>query len=200
MQRQQREQAAAHAAAQQRVRASGGSASRRGGSARAGSGKTREWAAANHRQVPLKKHSKGYSGNGVRGYAYLCCECTDQSSTYGGYCCSPSSPTHRYIKKGYTYNGSGSQTDSRSYTSAEETAKKVMQAAIADVGPDAWAAANHRQVPLKKHDGRWVRAARSRAALTPRRRCTRFARRRSPSSLAPLFFPFRRVLRHAPAL
>ena len=43
-------------------------------------------------------------------------------------------------------------------------------------------------------------AARSRAALTPRRRCTRFDRRRSPSSLAPLFFSFRRVLRRAPAL
>ena len=75
----------------------------------------------------------------------------------------------------------------------------------------AWAAERHRKWPLKKHGFHdyskrierrleWVRTARSRAALTPRRRCTRFDRRRSPSSLAPLFFPFRRVLRRAPAL
>ena len=57
----------------------------------------------------------------------------------------------------------------------------------------------HRQWPPKKHSQRWVRGARPRAALTSRRRCTRFDRRISPSSLAPLFFPFRRVLRHAPA-
>ena len=61
-------------------------------------------------------------------------------------------------------------------------------------GSDGWAAANHRQVPLKKHSRGFVSAPRSRAALTPRRRCTRFDRRLSPSSLAPLFFPFRRVI------
>ena len=61
-------------------------------------------------------------------------------------------------------------------------------------GSDGWAAANHRQVPLKKHSRGFVSAPRSRAALTPHRRCTRFDRRLSPSSFAPLFFPFRRVI------
>jgi len=82
---------------------------------------------------------------------------------------------------------------------AEPTESAAAEAEPAVDGSDGWAAANHRQVPLKKHSGEYVRTARSRAALTPRRRCTRFDRRRSPSSLAPLFFPFRRVLRRAPA-
>ena len=133
-------------------------------------------------------------------------------------------PNALLIKAGWTYNGTGSQTDDRSYgwmaaaaspppapgaaaktaAKASETAAEPTESAAAEAEPavdgsDGWAAANHRQVPLKKHDERYVRAARSRAALTPRRRCTRFDRRRSPSSLAPLFFPFRRVLRRAPA-
>jgi hypothetical protein len=119
------------------------------------------WAAANHRQVPLKKHDQGWSNYGPGDRWYNCCCCTDKSSTY---CCSPSSPTHDYIKDGYTYNGTGDQTKSSNYSSAketaEETARKVKKAesasAIAVVGPDVWAAANHRQVPLKEHDDSWT--------------------------------------------
>ena len=73
------------------------------------------WAAANHRQIPLKKHDEGsrLGWNSIDVGYYRCCYCTDKSSTY---CCIPTSPTHRLIKRGYTYNGTGSQTSSSSYT------------------------------------------------------------------------------------
>ena len=73
------------------------------------------WAAANHRQVPLKKHDGEWVTYSYDYYShYECCWCTDKGSAY---CCTPTSPTQNYIKGGSSYNGSGDQTSESSYKS-----------------------------------------------------------------------------------
>jgi hypothetical protein len=81
------------------------------------------WAAANHRQVPLKKHDGEWVGftYGYYGH-YECCWCTDKRSAY---CCTPTSPTQNYIKEHMIYNGSGDQTSESSYNESRTHSRDV---------------------------------------------------------------------------
>ena len=104
-----------------------------------------------NRRKPLHMHS------GRWGYSrWRCCYCTDYSSTY---CCSSTSSTHIFIKKGWAYEGHGDQTKVASYKSAKRVAIEAAAAeddALIAADPKAWAAANkERRLPLHQHNKSW---------------------------------------------